>query len=153
SRLQFLITLLLALCIIVSMNMVGATMIAAALVVPAASARMLTNSYNRLIVISPIFGMFISLVGLFLSYYLDAASGATIVLTGATVFSLAWLYRLYQDRFISHAHIHLHDGVEHAHPHSHDGDHAHDHKAGNQALAHSHDGIVHAHPHDHDDKP
>ncbi len=149
GRLQFLVMILLALCIIVSMNMVGATMIAAALVVPAASARMLTNSYNRLVVISPLIGVTMGFVGLFSSYYLDAASGATIVLTGAIIFVLAWTYRLYKDRYISHAHIHLHDGIEHAHPHSHEGDHAHQHQEGNQPLVHSHDGITHAHPDEH----
>lgn len=87
-----LFSLLLAAAIIVSMNVIGVTLIVAAIVIPASSARMLTDSFNRMILISVAIGSLTSLIGMFASFYLDAASGATIVLTGAIVFVLSMGY-------------------------------------------------------------
>jgi len=126
--LRRLFALLLALGVIASMEVVGVTMIAATLVVPAASLRMLTDSYDRLVIGAPILGAFVGVLGLLLSYHLDAASGATIVLVGATLFCACWGYRLYRDRYRFHVHAHRHGDVVHVHPHSHAGEHDHGHR-------------------------
>jgi ABC-type Mn2+/Zn2+ transport system permease subunit len=119
---------LLALAIIASMNIVGVTMIAAALVMPAATARMLTDSFHRMVLLSPAIGALTSVVGLFLSYHLNVASGATIVLFGAVLFGAAWLLRGIQMRLTaSHVHVHQHGGLVHAHPHLHGREHPHAH--------------------------
>jgi ABC-type Mn2+/Zn2+ transport system permease subunit len=119
---------LLALAIIASMNIVGVTMIAAALVMPAATARMLTDSFRRMMLLSPAIGALTSVVGLFLSYHLNVASGATIVLFGAALFGAAWLLRGIQLRVAaSHVHLHRHGGLAHAHPHLHGKEHPHAH--------------------------
>ena len=151
GRLQLWLSIVLALCIIAAMNIVGVTMIAAALVVPAATARMLTDSYNRLFLASPVIGAVMGAIGMFLSYHFDAASGATIVITGGVIFSTAWALRSYRHRFATHAHVHKHGANRHAHPHDHKGDHAHSHDK-HHAHPHEHDGIVHAHPHDDEHK-
>jgi ABC-type Mn2+/Zn2+ transport system permease subunit len=119
---------LLALAIIASMNIVGVTMIAAALVMPAATARMLTDSFHCMVLLSPVIGAITSVVGLFLSYHLNVASGATIVLFGAILFGAAWLLRGIQLRVeASHVHQHRHGGLVHAHPHLHGKEHPHAH--------------------------
>src|SRR5437879_11812075 len=69
------------------MQILGVTLIAAALIIPAITARLLTDSFNRMTVISIIVGAITGLLGMYLSYYLDIASGASIVLLQALVFT------------------------------------------------------------------
>jgi ABC-type Mn2+/Zn2+ transport system permease subunit len=83
-----LFALLLAATLIISMQILGVTLIAAALIIPAITARLLTDSFNRMIVVSTLIGAITGLVGMFLSYYLDIASGASIVLLQALVFTV-----------------------------------------------------------------
>lgn len=84
-----LFALILAATLIVSMQILGVTLIAAALVVPAITARLLTDSFNRMILISTVLGAVTGFIGMYLSYYVDVASGASIVLVQATMFGLA----------------------------------------------------------------
>jgi ABC-type Mn2+/Zn2+ transport system permease subunit len=78
--------LALAAALIVSMQVLGVTLIAAALVIPAITARLMTDSFNRMVGISVIVGSITGVIGMYLSYYIDVASGATIVLLQATLF-------------------------------------------------------------------
>jgi len=84
-----LLSLILAATVIASIQILGVTMIAAIIVVPAVTARLLTDSFGRMVVLATIIGVVCGLVGLLLSYYLDVASGATVVLTASTIFLLA----------------------------------------------------------------
>ncbi len=84
-----LLSLILAATVIASMQILGVTMIAAIIVVPAVTARLLTDSFARMVLFATAIGTFCGLVGLLLSYYLDVASGATVVLTAAAVFLVA----------------------------------------------------------------
>ena len=79
-------SLALAATIVASMNVVGVTLIAAAIVIPPVSARLMTNSFARVLVLSTAFGALTGFFGMWLSFELNTASGATIVLLGATVF-------------------------------------------------------------------
>ena len=81
-------SLILAAALIASMQILGVTLIAAALVIPAISARLLTDSFNRMILLSTLIGALTGFLGMVLSYYVDIASGATIVLLQAAVFGL-----------------------------------------------------------------
>jgi manganese/iron transport system permease protein/iron/zinc/copper transport system permease protein len=129
SRLWSGFSFLLALAIIASMNIVGVTMIAATLVMPAATGRMMTDSFHRLVVLSPAIGAVTGIVGLFLSYHLNIASGAAIVLFGAVLFAAAWLLRGIALRMAArHMHLHRHGDVVHAHPHLHGPEHPHGHR-------------------------
>jgi len=103
-----LFSLALAAALIASMQILGVTLIAAALVIPAITARLLTDSFNRMIILSTITGMLTNLIGMYLSYYIDVASGATIVLVQATVFGIALFASVAQKRAarrLSHTHI------------------------------------------------
>jgi ABC-type Mn2+/Zn2+ transport system permease subunit len=86
-----LFALLLAAVIIVSMQVMGVTLIAAALVMPASAARLLTDRFGLLLWLASILGAGVSVLGMYASYYLDLASGATIVLSGTAIFLIAWL--------------------------------------------------------------
>jgi manganese/iron transport system permease protein/iron/zinc/copper transport system permease protein len=81
-----LLSLILAATVIASMQILGVTMIAAIIVVPAVTARLLTDSFARMVLLATAIGTLCGLVGMLLSYYLDVASGATVVLTAATLF-------------------------------------------------------------------
>lgn len=83
--------LLLAASILVTMNVLGVTLIAAALVVPAVVARLLTSSFTSMLVIATVVGAITGVVGMNLSYHLDIASGPVIVLVGAALFIAAFI--------------------------------------------------------------
>src|SRR3977135_2648232 len=84
-----LLSLILAATVIASMQILGVTMIAAIIVVPAVTARLLTDSFGRMVLLATAIGTLCGLVGMLLSYYLDVASGATVVLTAAAGFLVA----------------------------------------------------------------
>ncbi|HEX7434332.1 MAG TPA: metal ABC transporter permease [Anaerolineaceae bacterium] len=87
-----LFALALAAALIASMQILGVTLIAAALVIPTITARLLTDSFPRMLLFSILIGMFTGLAGLYLSYFLNVASGATIVLVQASLFAGALVY-------------------------------------------------------------
>jgi manganese/iron transport system permease protein/iron/zinc/copper transport system permease protein len=91
DRIDALLMLLLCASILVSMKVLGVTLIAAALVVPAVVARMVTDSFSRMLWISTAVGALSGLVGMYLSYHLDISSGATIVLLDFVVFVAVFL--------------------------------------------------------------
>jgi manganese/iron transport system permease protein/iron/zinc/copper transport system permease protein len=82
--------LLLSFSILASMKVLGVTLIAAALVIPPTVARMLTNSFARMMWLSTAIGAITGLVGMYLSYYLDISSGATIVLVAFALFAVVF---------------------------------------------------------------
>ena len=88
DRVDTFFSLILAAAIIASMQVIGVTLIAAALVIPAITARLLTDSFHKLIILSLILGMLTAIAGMYASYYLNAASGATIVLVATLLFSI-----------------------------------------------------------------
>jgi manganese/iron transport system permease protein/iron/zinc/copper transport system permease protein len=87
SRMDALLTVVLAASILVTMQVLGVTLIAAVLVIPAAIARMLTNSFARMLGLATAIGSVCGFVGMNLSYHLDVQSGPTIVLVAATLFA------------------------------------------------------------------
>lgn len=91
GRMDALLMTVLAASILVTMNVVGVTLIAAILVIPAVVARMLTSAFSRVLWISAVIGAVCGFVGMNLSYHLDVASGPTIVLTGATLFTVVFV--------------------------------------------------------------
>ena len=57
----------------------------------AITARLLTTSFNRIVILWVLIGAITGIVGMYVSYYVDIASGATIVLVPATFFSISLL--------------------------------------------------------------
>lgn len=90
-RMESLLMLMLAATILFTMKVVGVLLISALLVTPAVVARMLTNSFARMLVIAPIVGASCGFVGMILSYHLDISPGATIILVAAMVFLVAYV--------------------------------------------------------------
>ena len=90
--------LILAAVVLVSMQVMGVTLIAASLVIPASAARLLTQRFDRLLWLASLIGAGVSVLGMYASYYLDLASGASIVLIGTAIFLVAWLISTGQQR-------------------------------------------------------
>jgi ABC-type Mn2+/Zn2+ transport system permease subunit len=88
-RLDDLFLALVAIAIVVSLQAVGIILVVAMLVTPAATAQLLTIRFGRLIGIAAAIGVIAPLIGLYLSYWLNAASGATIVIVESALFALA----------------------------------------------------------------
>jgi manganese/iron transport system permease protein/iron/zinc/copper transport system permease protein len=90
ARADALLSLVLAASIIATMQVLGVTLVAAALVVPAVIARMLTSSFSTMLFLSTGIGAACGFLGMNLSYHLDVSSGATIVLVGAAAFGVVF---------------------------------------------------------------
>jgi manganese/iron transport system permease protein len=89
ERLEYLFLGLVALTIVVSLQAVGIILVVAMLVTPAATAQLLTVRFTRLMLLAALVGVSSAVIGLYASYWLDVASGATIVLVQTIMFALA----------------------------------------------------------------
>jgi ABC-type Mn2+/Zn2+ transport system permease subunit len=83
--------LALAATIVVCMNVVGVTLIAAAIVIPPVAARLLTNSFGPLVLLSTALGAACGFCGMFVSFYWDVASGPAIILLAAAIFGAVYV--------------------------------------------------------------
>ena len=90
-RLGALLLGLLALTAVVALQAVGVVLVVAMLIIPGATAYLLTDRFSRMLLLAPSIAAACGVVGLYASYYADTASGATIVLTQGVVFGLVHL--------------------------------------------------------------
>jgi manganese/iron transport system permease protein/iron/zinc/copper transport system permease protein len=86
GRMEASLMVILSLAILATLTVVGVTLVAAMLVIPAVIARMLTDSFGRMLTISTVVGTICGLAGMYLSYYAGVPSGTMIVLVGAALF-------------------------------------------------------------------
>jgi manganese/iron transport system permease protein len=93
ARLDYLFLALIALTIVISLQAVGIILVVAMLVTPAATAQLVTRSFGRLVLAASLVGVACPIAGLYLSYWLNSASGATIVLVESALFSVVLLGR------------------------------------------------------------
>jgi manganese/iron transport system permease protein len=85
-RLDYLFLALIAMTIVVSLQAVGIILVVAMLTTPAATAQLLAVRFGRLMATAAAIGILTAIGGLYLSYFLDVASGATIVVTQTALF-------------------------------------------------------------------
>ena len=88
---DYLLSILIAITVVVSIKVVGIVLIAAFLVIPPATSRLISRSFSRMTVFSITIGILTALIGLWTSYYLDVPSGATIILLQALLFFLVMI--------------------------------------------------------------
>jgi zinc transport system permease protein len=86
---DYILSVLIAITVVVAIKVVGIVLIAAFLVIPAATARILSRTFRMMTVVAIILGIFSALGGLIVSYYVDIPSGATIILLQAVLFFFA----------------------------------------------------------------
>lgn len=90
--LRYLMLVMLGLTVVVSIQTVGVGLAAAMLVTPAASAYLLTRRLPSMMIVSAVIGAISSVIGLYISYYINIASGSAIVLTATGIFFLAFIF-------------------------------------------------------------
>ena len=89
-RREYLLIGPIAMSIVVSLPTVGVTLMVAMLITPAATASLLTRRLSKMMVIAAMLAVFSGITGLYLSYYLNIASGAAIVLICTLLFAIVW---------------------------------------------------------------
>lgn len=88
AKTDLLFVLLLAVTILASTQILGVTLVSAAIVIPPVIARYLSQRFQTLLVLSPVIGAVCGAAGMYMSFYFDISSAAMIVLTFAAVFLL-----------------------------------------------------------------
>lgn len=83
---------LLAASTVAALQTVGAFLVVAMVVTPGATAYLLTDRFERLILMSLIIGAATSFVGAYLSYFLDGAAGGVIVVLQTAIFLAAFVF-------------------------------------------------------------
>jgi len=97
-RLDDLLLILIAVTIVVSLQAVGIVLVVAMITTPAATAQLLVKRFGQMIALAAVIGVTASIVGLYVSYALDIASGASIVLTETFAFLVALLFASMRSR-------------------------------------------------------
>lgn len=87
-----LLLVMLAVTVVIALQTVGVGLMVAMLVTPAAAASLLTKRLPVMMGIAALVGMLSAIIGLYLSYYANVASGAVIVLVCTGFFVLALLF-------------------------------------------------------------
>lgn len=90
--LRYLLLVLIAVTIVVSLQTVGVALMVAMLVTPAASASLLARRLPTMMVVSALIGALSSVTGLYLSFYWNIASGPAVVLTATAIFVVSFLF-------------------------------------------------------------
>ena len=89
GKVYFLLISLIALAVVLSIKVVGIVLVSALIVTPAAAAYQLTEDFQWMMVLAVLIGVGSAVGGLLLSYPLNTASGATIVLLATSIFFIA----------------------------------------------------------------
>ncbi len=97
-RLDDLLLILIAVTIVISLQAVGIVLVVAMITTPAATAQLLVKRFTAMIRIAAIIGVFSAVVGLYVSYSLDIASGAAIVILETLLFLLALAFTSMRSR-------------------------------------------------------
>jgi ABC-type Mn2+/Zn2+ transport system permease subunit len=91
SFLNYLFLILLSIAIVGSLQTVGIILVLSMLIIPAAAAKLVTNTFVTSIKVSIVFGVTSSITGLYLSYFLNLPSGPSMSLVATAIFVVAFL--------------------------------------------------------------
>lgn len=92
ARLKAIFFILLSACTVAAMQTVGAFLVIAMVVTPGATAYLLSDRFERLLLIAACIGGLSSFIGAYASYFLDGATGAIIIVLQTGVFLLAFVF-------------------------------------------------------------
>jgi len=93
SFLNYLFLIMLSLAIIGSLQTVGIILVLSMLIIPAASAKLLSKTFNYTTIIGVVFGVISSVSGLLLSYYFNLPSGPSMALVATGIFIICFLFQ------------------------------------------------------------
>lgn len=90
--LKILFFTLLSACTVASLQTVGAVLVIAMVITPGATAYLLTDRFERLLVLATLIGFSTATLGAYLSYYFNGVMGAMIVVFQTLIFLMAFLF-------------------------------------------------------------
>ncbi len=90
---NYLTMTLIALTVVLNIRVVGIILILSLLTIPQASANLFTKDFKKLLILSTVFAFIGTLLGLFISYFLDIPSGASIIFTLVLMFGILRLLK------------------------------------------------------------
>lgn len=96
--LYFLLLIFTSLSVVIAMRMVGLILVIALLSIPPYIAENYTNSLAQMMTLSCLLGIFFTILGLWLSYYLNISPGASIILVSGTGFLISYVIRIFEKR-------------------------------------------------------
>ncbi|MEO1286920.1 MAG: metal ABC transporter permease [Chloroflexota bacterium] len=91
ETLRIVLLILIAIVIVASLQAVGIALMLALLITPAATARLLVKRLSSMIIIATFMGIFSGIAGFYISYHQDIPSGASIVLTMSSIFTIVFI--------------------------------------------------------------
>ena len=92
DRLKILFFTLLSACTVAALQTVGAFLVIAMVITPGATAYLLSDRFGFVILLATAIGAGTSLIGSYLSFFLDGATGGIIVVLQAIIFTLVFLF-------------------------------------------------------------
>ena len=92
NRLHYLLLSVLAATIVASLQAVGILLVVAMLVTPGCTARLLTDRFDHMLIVAVVVTVLASCTGVYISFYINGATGACIVIAQALLFSLALVF-------------------------------------------------------------
>ncbi|MBI21137.1 MAG: manganese ABC transporter permease [Chloroflexi bacterium] len=97
EKLDYLLLVLLSIVIVITLQVIGVILVIGMLITPAAASSMIAKRFPQIIIIGIAFGVFSSVLGLYLSYYFNLPSGPSIALVSSSIFGLSlikkWITR------------------------------------------------------------
>jgi iron/zinc/copper transport system permease protein len=90
--LNYLFLIVLSLSVVSSLQTVGIILVLSMLIIPAASAKLITNTFTESIKVSIVFGIISSVTGLLFSYHLDLPTGPSMSLFASLIFLLSFIF-------------------------------------------------------------
>jgi zinc transport system permease protein len=97
--LYLLLLCLIAMTVVIMIRVVGLILVIALLTIPAALSGQFTNDLKKMMYLSIASGSIFTVSGLFLSYYMDVPSGATIILVMSLVYIIYFALRKVRDKY------------------------------------------------------
>ncbi|OGO11024.1 MAG: manganese ABC transporter permease [Chloroflexi bacterium RBG_16_47_49] len=94
KALDYLLMILIAITIVVSLQTVGIALMVAMLITPTATAYLLSRRLPVMMVMASVIASISGVIGLYFSYYVNIASGAAIVLTATAFFLVVWMIKI-----------------------------------------------------------
>lgn len=91
-RLEMVLLGLLALTVVIALQAVGIVLVVAMVIIPGATAYLLTDSFERMLLIAIAVAVLAAVIGTYVSFHANVATGGTIVLAQAGAFALAYLF-------------------------------------------------------------
>jgi len=89
--LRAVLLVVLALTAVVALQVVGVVLVVAMLIIPGATAYLLTDRFERMLVIAPVMSVVCSVVGIYLSYWMNASPGGLVVVTQGVTFFVVFV--------------------------------------------------------------